>query len=157
MALSDSEKGKMAEMLVAVAAVVQSDGLLRISLPLVDDDGVDLHATHKITRKTLLLQIKSAFTLNGRGEFRADVRKETLGFDQNKLLVFVFFDTSNARLSNTLWVVPVPDFRQKLRRQKESRTKFCFASKFTAPRDMWKPYRIPLNNLGSKLVSYLTD
>jgi hypothetical protein len=154
MPLTNTEKGKIAEMLVAVAAVVQSNGRLRIGLPLVDDEGVDLYVTHKQTRRTLFLQIKSAFGLTARGEFRADVRKNTLGFDHRKLLVLVYYDVTEARLGPTLWIVPVRTFRHKLRRQKRTRKKYLFASKFNAPHDMWRQFRLSSANLAERLLSY---
>ena len=154
MPLTDTAKGKITEMLVAVAAVAQSNGLLfRISLPLVDDEGIDLLVTHKQTGKTLLLQIKSAFKLNRRGKFRVDVRKKTLGFDHKKLLVLVYYDITEDRLGDSLWIVDVPIFRHLLRRQKLTRTIYIFDSSFLA-RDMWTPFRITLNELGSTLLNY---
>ena len=42
MALSESQKGRIIEQLVGATLMLQSDGTLRVSIPLVDDEGVDL-------------------------------------------------------------------------------------------------------------------
>jgi hypothetical protein len=42
MPISDSQKGRVIEQLVGATLILQSDGALRVSLPLVDDEGVDL-------------------------------------------------------------------------------------------------------------------
>jgi len=69
MALSESQKGRIIEQLVGATLMLQSDGTLRVSLPLVDDEGVDLVVGNRVNDKTLLLQIKSRFSL-GDGRYR---------------------------------------------------------------------------------------
>ena len=64
MSLSASQKGQIVEQLVAATCLLQSKGLLRVARPLVDDEGVDLIVTHKVSDKGVLLQVKSRFTLN---------------------------------------------------------------------------------------------
>jgi hypothetical protein len=153
MPLSKSEKGKIAEMLIAVAAVLQSQGGLRIRLPLVDDSGDDLHVTDKRTRKASPLQVKSAYTAISHG-FRVDVRKKTLGNDPSKLLVFVYCNAEKGQLGEKLWLMRVTTFRSKFRKAKKGRDRFIFRSSFDAD-DKWKQYRIDLNDLGSKLRNYI--
>jgi len=66
MPLSDSQKGRVIELLVGATLILQSDGALRVSVPLVDDEGVDLVVSNRRNDKTVLLQIKSRFALTGR-------------------------------------------------------------------------------------------
>lgn len=47
--LSASQKGKIVEQLVGATCVLQSEGRLRISVPLVDDEGVDLIVSDRDT------------------------------------------------------------------------------------------------------------
>ncbi len=68
MALSDAQKGRIMEQLVAATLMLQSEGTLRVSVPLVDDEGVDLVVGNRLNDKTLLLQIKSRFVLTRKGK-----------------------------------------------------------------------------------------
>ena len=90
MGLSDLQKGRIVEQLVGATLVLQSDGTLRVSVPLVDDEGVDLVVGNRLNDRTLILQIKSRFVLNYKGHFRANVRRATCRPDPNKFLLFVF-------------------------------------------------------------------
>jgi hypothetical protein len=75
MAFSGPQKGRIIEQLVGTTLMLQSDGALRVSLPLVDDEGIDLVISNRINDKTLLLQVKGRFSLSGRGHYRANVRR----------------------------------------------------------------------------------
>jgi hypothetical protein len=118
MALSDNQKGRIIEQLIGAALMLQSDGNLRVSIPLVDDEGVDLVVGNRLNDKTLILQIKSRFNLNT-GRFHAHVRRNTCRADPNRFLLFVFFEREFARLGETCWLVRADTFCQLLRKHVE--------------------------------------
>ncbi len=154
--LSDSQKGKVIEHLIAAACVLQSSGLLRISVPLVDDEGVDLVVTHKITDRTILLQIKSRFTLSKRKAYRAQVRRVSLRPAPNRFLLFVYYDRMQVRLGETIWLVPTPEFYKLTGNQNKNRPHYVFCSFFTSKKDMWKPYQISTTELAKSLIQLLS-
>ena len=157
MPLTDSQKGKIAEHLVGAACLLQSDGAFLASVPLVDDEGVDLILTHKKTNQTLLLQVKSRFTLSKRGNYRTQVRKAVLLPSPSKFLLFVFYDKVRAALGERMWLVPSLDFERLLQGQRAERPNFVFQSRFTSKADMWKPYQIGVQDLAAALLGHLTE
>lgn len=154
MSLSASQKGRVVEQLVAAACLLQSDGRLRVSIPIVDDEGVDLVVSHGETGRTLLLQVKSRFSLN-RGNYRSQVRRVALHPSPNRLLLFVYYDTDRAALGDTMWLIPSMGFARLLAGQKQDRDTYIFQSRFTSAGDMWRPYRIPVQELASGLLHRL--
>lgn len=155
MALTTSQKGKIVEHLVGAMCLLQSEGEFLASVPLVDDEGVDLILTHKRTHTTLLLQIKSRFTLSKRGNYRTQVRRAVLLPNQNKFLLFLYFDMARALLGETMWLIPSLEFVKLLKGQRGSRPRYVFQSRFTSKKDMWQPYKIKVQNLTSTLRRYL--
>lgn len=156
MPLSASQKGRVVEQLVAAACLLQSDGRLRVSIPIVDDEGVDLVVSHGESGKTLLLQVKSRFSLNS-GNYRSQVRRVALHPGSSRFLLFVYYDTAKAALGEVMWLVPSTDFAKLLAGQKEGRDTYIFQSRFTSERDMWRPYRIPVQELAGQLIRCLSS
>jgi hypothetical protein len=154
-ALSESQKGRAVEQLVAALLILQSKGALRVAVPCVDDEGVDLVVGHRTTGRTLLLQIKSRFTLSGRGHYRADVRRATCSPDPNKLLLFVYYDEQRAGLGETCWLINSQEFCTRLTRQKPGRKVYVFASTFRSRADMWAPFRLSVAEVAARIADVL--
>ncbi len=155
MAISDSQKGRVIEQLVGATLILQSNGALRVNLPLVDDEGVDLVVGNRTNDKTLLLQIKGQFSLSGRGHYRANVRRATCAPNPNKLLLSVYYDKAVAALADTCWLVRASDFCQLLSKQKAMRPVYAFDSTFTVKADMWAPFRRPLKDTATAILKEL--
>ena len=155
MALSESQKGRIIEQLVGAALILQSDGALRVSLPLVDDEGVDLVVSNRRNDKTALLQIKSRFALSGRGRYRANVRRATCSANPNKIILFVYYNTAAMALGDTCWLVPASDFCRLLSRQRTSRPVYVFDSAFSSKDDMWVPCRLSVKAVASEILKKL--
>ncbi len=155
MALSESQKGRVIEQLVGATLILQSNGALRASLPLVDDESVDLVVGNRSNDKTLLLQIKGRFSLSGRGHYRANVRRATCVSNPNKFLLFVYYDTTVAGLGETCWLIRSSEFRNLLSRQKVTRPVYIFDSTFKGKGDMWVPFRIPLKDAATAILQAL--
>jgi hypothetical protein len=154
-AISESQKGRVIEQLVGAALILQSDGALRVSLPLVDDEGIDLVISNRLNDKTLLLQIKSRFGLTGRGRYRADVRRATCMPNPNKYLLFVYYNKDNAAIGDTCWFVPSTCFCQLLSNQRATRPVYVFDSAFTAKADMWSQFRLSVKDLTTEILKAL--
>src|SRR5262249_4155895 len=149
------QKGRVIEQLVGATLILQSDGALRVSLPLVDDEGVDLVVGNRSNDKTLLLQIKSRFSLTGRGHYRANVRRATCAPNPNKFLLFVYYNKSDASLGETCWLVCSSDFCKLLSKQRTTRPVYVFDSTFHGKADMWAAFRRPLKEIGTTLLEVL--
>lgn len=154
MGLSDNQKGRIIEQLVAATLMLQSDGTLRVSVPIVDDEGVDLVVGNRLNDKTLILQIKSRFNLN-KGRFKANVRRATCKPDANRFLLFVLFEKASATLGESCWLVPAYEFCSRLSKQNRKDKKYLFISSFTSPRDMWKPFRLGIKDLAKNIEKEL--
>jgi hypothetical protein len=155
MAFSGPQKGRIIEQLVGTTLMLQSDGALRVSLPLVDDEGIDLVISNRINDKTLLLQVKGRFSLSGRGHYRANVRRATCAPNPNKFLLFVYYDKAAAALSNSCWLVRASEFCQLLKKQKATRPVYVFDSTFMAKTDTWASFRLPLKDVAAAILKAL--
>ena len=151
MALSDSQKGRIIEQLVGATLMLQSEGTLRVSVPLVDDEGVDLVVGNRLNDKTLLLQIKSRFVLTPKGRYRANVRRATCKPDPNKFLLFVFYDEASKTLGERGWLIRATDFCRLLSKQTTRQPKYLFMSSFNSRNDMWMPYQLSVKDLAKEL------
>ena len=152
----ESQKGRAVEQLVGAILLLQSDGVLRVSVPLVDDEGVDLVVGRRQNDKVLLLQIKSRFTLTRLGSYRADVRRATCSPQHtSKCLLFVYYDKQKAALGDYCWLIPVPKFCRLLRNQRLTRPVYVFQSRFRAKGDMWAPFRVSTTHIAQEVVKRL--
>ncbi|MGQ9475963.1 MAG: hypothetical protein ACUVRX_07800 [Actinomycetota bacterium] len=117
MGLSESQKGKVVETLVAAHLILGSDGAINVSTPMVDDEGVDLVLNLSGEAKHLLLQVKSRFTLTGKGAYRAQVERASFNPRKDLYLLFAYFNKQEGELGDTMWLVPTIDFSEKTKNQ----------------------------------------
>jgi hypothetical protein len=150
MPLSESQKGRIVEQLVGATLMLQSDGRLRVSLPLVDDEGIDLLVTNRLNDKTLFLQIKSRFVLE-QGRYRSNVRRATCPPNPSKFLLFVYYEKISAAIGETCWLIRASDFCQLLSNQRETRPDYIFNSSFNSKNDMWTPFRFSVRKLATEI------
>jgi hypothetical protein len=156
MGLSETQKGRVIEQLVGAILILQSNGALRVSLPLVDDEGIDLVVGSRSNDKSLLLQIKSRFALSGRGHYRANVRRATCSPNPNKFLLFVYYDKEKAALGDACWLISSVDFCGRLANQRNTRSVYVFDSRFLSKGDMWAPSRLSIKNVAAKILAVLS-
>jgi len=152
MGISSSQKGRVIEQLVGATLILQSNGALRVSLPLVDDEGVDLVVSNRSNDKTLLLQIKGRFSLN-KGSYRTYVRRSTCTSKSNKFLLFVYYDKEKTALFEKCWLVPASKFCKLLSNQ-SSTQRYTFQSTFES-NDMWKHFRYQLKDTAATILKEL--
>ena len=158
MALTPSQKGRLAETLVGAYCVLGSNGVLNVSTPFVDDEGIDLIFNLKGGSRNLALQVKSRFTLTpSRGQFRTQVGKKTLVPRDELYLLFVSIDEKNCAIGDNLWFVLSTSFVCEVRRQRKTRPDYVFDSNFGAENDMWRKYRISKAELPQAIISAIRN
>ncbi|MBI2434540.1 MAG: hypothetical protein HYV26_16905 [Candidatus Hydrogenedentes bacterium] len=145
----------MIEQLVGATLILQSNGKLRVSVPLVDDEGVDLIIGNRENDKTLLLQIKSRFSLTGKGLYQTQVRRATCSSNPNKFLLFLYYDKDEACFRDECWLVSASDFCGLLSGQKAKRDKYVFASSFSSEKDMWARFKCSFKDLAEAILRAL--
>lgn len=155
MVLGSTQKGKVVESLIAATCILGSDGELSVSIPLVDDEGVDMIFTPKGGGRTIFVQVKSRFTLTKKGNYRTQIRKRNFSPREDLYIIFVYYDSEKAQLGETLWFVPSVAFKKNIKGQSKERKVYIFQSRFTAQRDMWKPYQLKIRDLPRHILSLL--
>lgn len=135
--------------------MLSSKGECRVSIPMVDDEGVDLIVSNATFDFPILLQIKSRYSLSKRQHYRTDVRKSTLSPSLRRFLLFVYFDASRSRVGDIMWLIPSMDFIKNLARQNPKRKVYVFDSSFRSRRDMWQRYQTSPEMLGDMLIKYM--
>jgi hypothetical protein len=157
-ALTESQKGKVAQDLLALALVIGSHGQINVALPTVDDEAVDIiFYLRGESQKALFTQVKSRWLSSQgiqRGTFRTQVRKASFHPRDNYCFLFAVCDEGKRQLGETLWVVPSTDF-SSLTRGQSNPTRIVFQSNFDS-NDMWSRYRLTLRELPSRILELLT-
>jgi len=152
--LNETQKAGITEYLFALRCLLGSEGNLSLAIPFVDDEGVDLLVYRsKRGGKVLYIQVKSRFTLTGRGHYRSQVRKKSFLPRKDLYLAFVYYDASTNGLGKALWLIPTLDFINLVKRQTSKRKFYIFHSKFTSQNDMWAKYRLSLEELPKKMLN----
>ena len=157
MTLTASQKGRLAETLVGAYCVLGSNGVLNVSTPFVDDEGIDLIFNLKGGSRNLALQVKSRFTLPSGGRFRTQVGKNSFTPRQNLYLLFIFINREEYTVGDNLWFVPSTSFVDEVRGQRKTRPDYVFDSNFGAENDMWRKYRISKAELPQAIISAIRN
>jgi hypothetical protein len=155
MALGSTQKGKVVESLIAATCILGSDGKLSASIPFVDDEGVDLIFTPKGGGQSIFVQVKSRFTLIGKGNYRSQIRKKNFRPRPDLYIIFAYYDKKKGQLGEILWFVPSDDFKKNLKGQRKERKNYIFQSRFASRRDMWAPYKLMLKALPQHILDLL--
>ncbi|KPL02578.1 MAG: hypothetical protein AMJ90_05455 [candidate division Zixibacteria bacterium SM23_73_2] len=155
MTLGSTQKGKIVESLIAASCILGSDGKLSVSIPLVDDEGVDIIFTPKGGGRSIFVQVKSRFTLTKKGNYRSQIRKKNFSPRQDLYIIFVYYDSEKSQLGETLWFVPSHDFEKNLKGQSKKRKNYIFQSRFTSQQDMWVSYKLKLRNLPQHILQLI--
>lgn len=153
MVLGSTQKGKVVEILIAATCILGSDGKLSVSVPLVDDEGVDMIFTPKGGGRSIFVQVKSRFTLKTGRYYRANIKKKNFLPRENLYIIFAYYDSEKAQLGETLWLVPSLDFDKNLKGQRKKQD-YIFQSGFTS-QDMWEPFRLKLSDLPQRILTLL--
>ncbi len=156
--LNEVQKASITETLFALTCLLNSDGRISVAIPLVDDEGIDLLVyKSKASGKVLFIQVKSRFTLTGRGRYRSQVRKKSFIPRKDLYLAFVYFNKETKKLGEIIWFIPSLDFIRLVGGQGAQRKIYVFHTKFTAQNDMWAKYKFNINDISQTLLQLLQD
>ena len=105
--LTATQKGALAEGIVANEMMLVSDGRLSPFTPVADDGGIDLLIYDKKTGKALPVQVKSRTTTLKRSPkvVHFEIRKATLQGGPSKVVLCVLL-TANMRGIERAWIIP---------------------------------------------------
>ena len=155
MPLSSSQIGKSVEHLLAAYCIVTSNGEINVSLPVVDEEGIDLILNLKGKPERLLLQVKSRTDLTANDSYRTQVREQTLHTRDDVYLLFVNIDTTTASFTNKMWLIPSKDFDRLSTRPNSTSSRRVFQTRFASTSDKWSYYKVDPKQLAQKLVDIL--
>jgi len=138
--LTSTQKGAIAENMVANQLILESDGQLSPFAPVADDDGIDMLVYDKITGKAVPLQIKSRTKTIKKSPkvVHFEVRKATLKQDKRGYVLAVLL-SEDIKSVRRAWLIPMGDIP---RLAKETATKYVLRpSKDMASRDKYTGHR----------------
>lgn len=150
-----SWKGKALELLIAAKCMLGSDGKLNVSMPLVDDDGVDLVFSLRGLPAALAVQVKARFRPGAfrNNTFRTQVRRATFRPRSELALLFVLYDSRIHDLE-TAWLVPSFDF-EHLTGGLTHPKQIVFAASITGQHNVWTKFRRSPAELPAALITLL--
>lgn len=152
-----SWKGKAVEQLIAAHCVLLSSGQLNVSVPMVDDEGVDLVFSLRGKPQTLALQVKARFSTSKRvagGSFRIQIRRATFRPRADLAILGVVFDAKEGRLDRA-WLVPAIDFAQLTSKQSMHRTVLVMAAAIAGHTNQWVKYSCEPRELPQRIIELL--
>jgi hypothetical protein len=103
-ALSPTQKGKIAEMVVGAAIMHASDGRLAPFVPLADDNGLDLILFDKLSGATTPVQVKARFSKDFNNTCEFNIRVSACKAHYNSYLLAVYINPRSMTLSGA-WLV----------------------------------------------------
>lgn len=148
--------GKALEHLVAASCVLMSGGRLNVSMPLVDDEGVDLVFNRSDRPATLALQIKgrsrSAEVVKG-GRFLADVSRKTFAPRDDLYILYVVYDERTADYGPA-WLVPSGELAKRGGRSRRGDA-LRFQPSIRGDFNQWREFRCEKQELPTKILDVL--
>ncbi|MGE0409902.1 MAG: hypothetical protein AB7P23_11660 [Amphiplicatus sp.] len=103
-ALSATQRGAIAESIVAIELMTGSNGRLAPFRPLADDDGIDLLVYDKATSRATPLQVKARFNVDAGGTVEFNIRRATWRPDPAARLLCVLVE---GRRIVAAWLIPM--------------------------------------------------
>lgn len=152
--LTTAQFGPMAEDLLAVSLEAAGSGSATIARPIVDR-GVDLYLRRLRSLLTLPIQVKSFQHLSPDGNGSLDLPVAELADDPSGYLVFVHVPAPHDQLFRQLFLIPIPEFRERCPRALlHGRECFAFAGNFSGTSDdLWRDYLLDVDRLPEWLAS----
>jgi hypothetical protein len=156
--LTSTAEGMIGQMLVAVLAVLGSDGAIKAGLPLVDHEGrdIEIHLGGRF-RVAFALQVKTSAVLKHVGHIR--LLKMTFELPRKNQIddpcfwyVFAYLDMTGMRLAEWVFLVPSNVVHAHCEPRDDAEPLFYFQSSMEATaNDQWTPYRVKPEDLGERL------
>lgn len=144
------------EYLVASSCILMSRRKLNVSMPLVDDEGVDLVFNRRDRPATLGVQIKGrsrSAQVVKKGKFLADVPKRTFAPRDDLYILYVVYDEDAADYG-PVWLVPSGALAERGANSRQG-TALRFATSLGGDTNQWRPYRFSKEELPDQILGIL--
>ena len=166
MPLSRVQKGAVGQFLFLATALVTGKGQLEVYTPAADNEGRDAEIRRHLKRALAIgVQIKVAFftTMETRtAKYLAlhfSLLEDRIQDDPRLWYFFACYDARELRFYDPVFLIPSQVFHKMGRAGKQGRKVWFnfLASLSPTSHDRWSPYRVPLRDLGKRLLEIVDD
>lgn len=168
MPLSSAQKGAIGQFAFLATALVTGNGQVEVYTPAADNEGRDAEIRRHLKRSPGIgLQIKVAFVTVRLGphhlqdylEIRFDLPERKIQNDPRLWYFLALYDRDQLRFLDPVFLVPADVFHKMARHGKwKGRIRFVmFANLGPEAHDKWVPYRVPLSDLGKRLLEIVDE
>ena len=152
--ISNITKGDVMEDRVKEYILLNSQGLLTIFKPVIDNNGIDLIVMRRGVYHPVYLQVKSRFNVYNTGVMELSISKKTFTTNDNFFVVGVSFNKDAMDVDDKILFVP-SEFVE------EHGTLLDGQIQITVPytedcESVWSPYFIKKSQLAGKIIEYST-
>lgn len=155
--LTTTQKGAVAENIVACRIISASGGRLCPFLPVADDGGVDLLLFDKKTRNAVPVQVKSRTVTIKRFPKRVyfEIRRKTFSETPGTVVIAMLFDWDKQE-PGCMWLLPGDVISERARGGGD---KYVLQPSIApTSNDKWRPFRCKtFEELASRLISLLEE
>ena len=159
--ITSTQKGVIAEHIVANELMIETDGRFSPFSPLADDEGIDLLIYDKKTGKALPIQIKSRTG----GIIKKGKESNTIHFEirtvslknKNYAYFLAVLLTKDIRSVERAWLIPMKDISSLLNIRKKQKKYIMRANKSSTTKDKFRKYQFENINEVTKRIKKILD
>jgi hypothetical protein len=166
MPLSSAQKGAIGQFAFLAAALATGKGQVEAYTPAADNEGRDAEIRRHMKRTPSIgIQIKVAFATQRIGlqhkqkylEIRFNLPEDRVQNDPRLWYFLALYELSQVRLFDPVYLVPSHIFHRAARRGKwRGKIQFAmFANLGAEAHDSWSRYRVPLKDIGPRLLEII--
>jgi len=159
--ITSTQKGVIAEHIVANELMIETDGRFSPFSPLADDEGIDLLIYDKKTGKALPIQIKSrtgGIIKKGKESNTIHFEIRTVSLKNKKYAYFLaVLLTKDIRSVERAWFIPMKDISSLLNIRKKQKKYIMRANKSSTTKDKFKEYQFENINEVTKRIKKILD
>lgn len=159
--ITSTQKGVIAEHIVANELMIETDGRFSPFSPLADDEGIDLLIYDKKTGKALPVQIKSrtgGITKNGKESNTIHFEIRSVSLKNKKYAYFLaVLLTKDIRSVERAWLIPMKDISSLLNIRKKQKKYIMRANKSLTTKDKFRDYQFENINEVTKRIKKILD
>jgi hypothetical protein len=159
--ITSTQKGVIAEHIVANELMIETDGRFSPFSPLADDEGIDLLIYDKKTGKALPIQIKSrtgGIIKKGKESNTIHFEIRTVSLKNKKYAYFLaVLLTKDIRSVERAWLIPMKDISSLLNIRKKQKKYIMRANKSSTTKDKFRKYQSENINEVTKRIKKILD
>lgn len=159
--ITSTQKGVIAEHIVANELMIETDGRFSPFSPLADDEGIDLLIYDKKTGKALPIQIKSrtgGIIKKGKESNTIHFEIRTVSLKNKKYAYFLaVLLTKDIRSVERAWLIPMKDISSLLNIRKKQKKYIMRANKSLTTKDKFRDYQFENINEVTKRIKKILD